>query len=289
MDFPDGRQVPPLSSIMSILDKSRLRPCAYADLVRLGPSADGSYVVPRGQVEACHWLLSLGLSDNWEFDKAFVGLNPRAGIVAVDHTVGPRFFGRRIWRNSWKALVSGLTLRPDKLCRRASLVWRDLDYFRVFRPPNRHLRRRVAGGASTPLDITVAELLALLPVKGLGDVFLKMDIEGAEYDVILDVLGHESRVGCLVVEFHNIVGRAAEFNHAIDRLLERFWLLHIHGNNCGPFDSGASFPDTVELTFLNRRMVQGDLDLSRRSYPVAGLDAPNDPLKEDYVLNFGSS
>ena len=35
---------------------------------------------------------SLGLCDNWKFDKDFLELNPAVSIVGVDHSVGPAFF-----------------------------------------------------------------------------------------------------------------------------------------------------------------------------------------------------
>ena len=81
---------------IALLDKQQLRPFLYPALSRLGPRGDGGYVVPADQIPHCRFLISLGLCDNWKFDKDFLKLNPAVKIVGVDHTVGPVFFISRM-------------------------------------------------------------------------------------------------------------------------------------------------------------------------------------------------
>jgi hypothetical protein len=73
----------------NLLNKSLLVPIDYPNLVRLGMKGDGGYVIPEDEIRNCALLISLGLSDNWEFDKEFLARNPDARVIGVDHTVGP--------------------------------------------------------------------------------------------------------------------------------------------------------------------------------------------------------
>jgi len=54
---------------------------------------------------------------------------------------------------------------------------------------------------------------ALIEQAGADErrVFLKMDIEGGEYDVVDDLIAHEDRINCIVGEFHRIGKKAAAY------------------------------------------------------------------------------
>ena len=79
-----------------------------------------------------------------------------------------------------------------------------------------------------------------LPVRTLATVIhsvstgfidvLKLDIEGAEYDLIDDIIAHRSSVGQLLIEFHHRIGVAplSETVRSVDRLREAgFALFHV--------------------------------------------------------------
>ncbi|MFN6134821.1 MAG: hypothetical protein ACK475_00890, partial [Bacteroidota bacterium] len=77
-----------------------------------------------------------------------------------------------------------------------------------------------------------------------------------------------------------------QFIDGISRLLQLFRIVHILGNNYAPYSREENFPDVVEITFIHKDLCPQAATPSRRSYPDALLDLPNDPEKPDYVLVF---
>jgi hypothetical protein len=270
-----------------MLDKPLLHPLDCEPMVRLGPPRDGGYVVPGGQVEQCRLLLSLGVNDDWSFDRACVAANPRLVVVGVDHSVGPGLFFGRILRSLFKIGGYGLLLRRRKVRTYRAFLANALDYFRFFRAPHRHLRLMVAG-SDGPGQVTVARLIREhAPVAGAEpDVFLKMDIEGGEYAAIGDIAAAAPRIRCIAAEFHDLHTRTAEFNAALRALDRDFAVVHVHANNHCPYDAAIGFPATVEISWINRRLLPAGTPPSPHAYPRAGLDYPCDPNKPDYGLAF---
>ena len=48
-----------------------LRPIAYENLIRIGRSNDGGYVIPEKIFSICDGLLSYGINKDWSFEKDF--------------------------------------------------------------------------------------------------------------------------------------------------------------------------------------------------------------------------
>ena len=259
------------------LDVSQLVPMACGDLTRIGAPNDGGYVVPLTVVRDVKYLISFGLSLDWSFEAEFVRHNPGAIVHCYDHTVS----GRRIARHSLEHLIK-LPLGPSRQRRRES--WKYPSYLLFFR--NRihhyHHRKRIwdeAGGDS----VTIREVFA--QVDPDGGVFLKMDIEGAEYRVMADLAEYASRIDAMAIEFHDIHLHEEQFDAAVRLLRREFHVVHVHGNNYRGV-SPSGLPCVLEITFQNRRRFRGTPEVSRLSYPVQGLDAPNNPAKPDLELQF---
>jgi hypothetical protein len=96
-----------------------------------------------------------------------------------------------------------------------------------------------------------------------GDLLLQMDIEGAEYAVILstpDEVLDQFRIAA--IEFHDM-DRLFDpltfmiFSAIFEKLLRLFHVVHIHpGNFCGTVKKGKiEIPILMEFTFLNKRRV----------------------------------
>jgi len=122
--------------------------------------------------------------------------------------------------------------------------------------------------------------------KAHYDIFLKMDIEGAEYAVMDQIIDNHQRISGLAIEFHHLDKKAAEFNLAINKLNNHFRIVHIHGNNCTPYCTASDFPSTVEVTFVHKAKMPEGAGLQDRKYPRADLDVPNTPERADYQLSF---
>jgi hypothetical protein len=271
----------------AMLNRAALHPVQYDELIRVGPDGDGGYVVPGDQLAQCKLLLSLGVNDDWSFDRDFVARVPDLRVVGVDHTVGPDLFRRRLLRSLFKLPGYALILHRRKLRHYRRWLAVSIDYFRFFREPHRHVRKMVAA-SNGPEQITITQLITdHAGSTAAPDVFLKMDIEGWEYECIGDILRNAERIRCLAAEFHHLDTRTDAFNRAMAALAGKFSLVHIHGNNFTAYDRANDFPSTVEITWVNKSLMPAGARPSTRSYPASGLDFPNDPDAADPALHFG--
>ena len=61
------------------------------ELIRLGSIDDGGYVLPLKDVRNSDVLISLGISDNWDFEKDFSKIS-EVRILAYDHSIDSNFW-----------------------------------------------------------------------------------------------------------------------------------------------------------------------------------------------------
>ena len=101
-------------------------------------------------------------------------------------------------------------------------------------------------------------------------MLLQMDIEGAEYQVILDTPSDILRkFRFLVIEFHGF-NRLAH-THSYDlisttfyKLLKDFKVVHVHANNCckAVKINGVEIPPVMEFTFVRKdRFIKSDNEI----------------------------
>lgn len=88
-----------------------------------------------------------------------------------------------------------------------------------------------------------------------SDFILKMDVEGAEWDVLKSA--DLSRASQLIVEFHDLQN---DHSDVIGKLNETFHLVHIHGNNCHNqpwtyIDRVHMMPRYLECTYVRKDLV----------------------------------
>ena len=126
-----------------------------------------------------------------------------------------------------------------------------------------------------------------------SDLILQMDIEGAEWSVLMDTPDELlARFRIMVIEFHNLETMMTSslgvevFSTIIDKLSRRFKVVHMHANNAGGVHKfkGQTIPRVLELTFLRNDR----FELSRERFPPLvphPLDQQNDPAKRDIVLS----
>lgn len=106
-----------------------------------------------------------------------------------------------------------------------------------------------------------------------GDYMLKMDVEGAEWEVLRTA--DLSRVTQLILELHNLESFPEE---VIEKVNKSFVLVHVHGNNCHnqPWywkDRWHRVPRYLECTWVRKDLVEC-IGPSKEKYPTA-LDVKN--------------
>jgi hypothetical protein len=122
-----------------------------------------------------------------------------------------------------------------------------------------------------------------------GRAILQLDIEGDEWRVFSSVSAQTlSKFSQIVCEFHGLYYAAhpvwhRRFMAALSKLRASFEVVHVHGNNGGPYANVANLilPSTLEVTFANRsfyRFTECD-----ETFPTP-LDRPNLPNEPEMRL-----
>lgn len=259
---------------------SYLAPVRF-DLMRLGRSRDGGYVVARSSIEDSQALISLGLSNEWSFDSEFLATRRHIDYRAVDRSSG---FLVHIFASLRS--ISTAPIRPRAAGKRLLVALR----FLLLVPPVQRKRRRRffrkwvrVSVTDAKSDVTIRHVLESIDVK--SGLFLKMDVEGGEYELLPAVLTiaeqEPDRFSGLCVEFHDMIRREEEFHFIIRRMLQTFSIVHLHANNAVPLTT--DFFDVLEISFA-RKLANEDTRVLR--LPIQGLDFPNNPEYPDFTLVF---
>ena len=235
------------------------KPITAGNLVRLGRDNDGGYVVSRRAACAASVIVGLGLSDDWSFEESFIALSG-GRAVCFDHTVTENF-----WR--WYAISS---VRRFKFKQAAKYF----DYRRFFNGEIA-VHRRLKIGYDRGGEISLKTVLAELDDEAL---FLKVDIEGAEYRILDDIIDQQARLTGLVIELHDIDLHRNRIDDFIRRMTT-FDLVALHGNNFGGVDS-AGDPLVVEASFTRRDLI--DPPTSEPSAEELGM--PCDSTRPEITL-----
>jgi len=127
-----------------------------------------------------------------------------------------------------------------------------------------------------------------------GDLLLKMDIEGSEWDVLADPSNQPflQQFSQIILEFHAIGGSEKHDVRqqllAMQNLLQDFVVVHVHGNNCcgelSDLPSGYNIPRILEATLVHRgKLAEGQCDANpaqtgpdnlRRAPPLPDMHLP---------------
>jgi hypothetical protein len=149
-----------------------------------------------------------------------------------------------------------------------------------------HRKKIVARPSANADETTLDEIVRPLA----GDVILKLDIEGDEYDVLRttppEILLKFRQIVCEFHKLHQITkpqSRQTVFD-AFHRLATSHAIIHVHANNCGgvAMIGGIAVPKLVELSFVRRRDYR--LRDSDETFPTA-LDRPNSSEIPDLPLS----
>jgi len=112
-------------------------------------------------------------------------------------------------------------------------------------------------------------------------IFLKCDIEGAEYGILDDIIRQADRLTGLVIEFHDMWSHMNEITNFIGKLPLR--LIHFHANTWGYIEAGKQkIPSVIELTFTASKNVSYDV----RLVIPHELDMPNNPNAQELAIIF---
>ena len=249
------------------------------ELVRVGSLDDGGYVVPLINIKDSKLLITMGISDNWDFEKDFSKIS-NAKILAYDDSINSEY-----WINRFKKdLVKFLKLKifkPRKLYK----MFQYLDFVLFFKKnkKNKFFLKRV-GNDKNSINI---EKINLNEIKDNNQVFLKIDIEGSEYEILDQIVLIKKKIQGIVIEFHEVRSNLDRIESFLKAIEDDLKLVHIHANNYSlkEFDQ---FPDAIELTISNIKKLSNKEHGTSESheYPLEGLDFPNSKRSPEIKIIF---
>ena len=112
-----------------------------------------------------------------------------------------------------------------------------------------------------------------------------MDIEGAEYRVLPDLIGLASRVAYLAVEFHETAVFRETFLDIVRKIQKTHFIAHLHGNNGGGVAKDG-LPELLEISFVKGRPPGKD---KVSALPNDLVDSCNAPSRNDYKIHWSKS
>jgi hypothetical protein len=244
------------------------------NLIRIGPKRDGGYVLDKRIINKIDHIITCGLSDDWEFEKKFYNMNDKVKILAYDHTVDTNFWIRRFFND-----LIGLFLLKKLRIWKIIKILQYIDYRNFFSKKNRHLKLMISDKNISNQQITIKKILSKRK-----NVLLKVDIEGAEYKILKDILSNFKKINCLIIEFHSVRENLDKIYNFVDKI-KNLKLIHIHGNNINKLDS-SGYPYALELTFVNSKKIKYKNKKNLKKYPIANIDYPSVKRNEDINLIF---
>ena len=223
------------------------QPFHCEDLIRLGKINDGGYLVNRQDVINSNNLLSLGIGEDWSFEKDFILIND-CKIVAYDSSLNKS------------------RMRYNKTLE---------DSYNIFFTGNKyHVEKNIGAG---PNDVPFVD------TSTEKNTFLKCDIEGAEYDILYDLIKLTKQYTGMVIEFHEI-NKSNNFHNLINFISKvDHKLVHIHINNYFYYktDNGCA-PDILDLRFTS----SPNISLGKNITLPNKLDMPNNPNDKEFEILF---
>jgi hypothetical protein len=258
----------------------------------LGRDYDGGYIVSNEQIQQTKTLLSFGINDDWSFEIDFEKMK-HIKIMAFDYSVSLAGKMNEI-RDSIGHMLGGLLILRrswiiNSLKRLKHIIQNYKEIKKYFtQKQNRYFIKKYLNNYNDTKNITFDSIFEKLVDADKLSVFIKMDIEGAEYKTLPYLLPYFSKINGMVIEFHNlhIANDLYEFEKVNLLLLKYFNVIHIHGNNTRGVIINTLLPTTLEITFVNKNMLAKNTTKSMAKYPIIGLDFPNGKDQDDYMLPY---
>lgn len=150
-----------------------------------------------------------------------------------------------------------------------------------------HFTKKFLGSSTNAGHMTLDDWVGAHDGASSGDLLLQMDIEGGEYEVLLnttDTLMKRFRI--IVVEFHDLHLLLSQpwfglASRAFEKLLQTHTCVHIHPNNFRASVKSGDFeiPMLAEFTFLRNDRVMSRIPAVRFPHPLDRENTDNPLLR----------
>lgn len=246
------------------------------ELIRLGSIFDGGYVLPINDLKNSDVLISFGISDNWDFEKDFSKMS-NAKILAYDYSIDSNFWISKFKKDLIKFLKLKI-FKPKKIYKMFQYI--DFLLFFGFNKKNQFFLKKI-GNTNECVNI---QKIVSDHINENDKIFLKIDIEGSEYEILDEIVSIKHKIQGLIIEFHSVSKNLDIIENFLKKTKYDLNLVHIHANNFSVKEENQ-FPDVLELSFSSIDINNLDLD-NVREYPIKNLDFPNSKRSLDIKFGF---
>jgi hypothetical protein len=240
------------------------KPDGAYELIRVGSDHDGGYLVDPKSIEQSNALIALGVGRNWSFEKDFLE-RKSVRIHAYDYSIGLGYWIKHFLKRVLAVLIGRFSAPFDavKLFLEFKIFFKDSAVLYLEKVGT-------APGCDTNLKKALDKL-------DRAPLFLKVDIEGYEYQILEEIIRCKDDLTGLVIEFHSVSDNIEKIEDFINKI--GITLIHIHPNNNRLDEEGG--PKAIELTFSKNPTKLEDKFI----HPHA-LDQNNVPRKDSVSLRF---
>jgi len=244
-----------------------------SDLVRIGSKYDGGYVVNKTVLKKTEILISYGISDNFDFEKNFQKLS-NCYVDSYDYSIDKQFWLKRFRLDCIKLFCLKI-FTPSKFIN----IFKFLEFYLFYnKKKNNFYLKKISNKKNyLPFRKTIKN-------NKFKKIFLKIDIEGSEYEFIHELKNYSKFLTGFVIEFHSVHKNLSKIKKFIYNL-KNFTLIHIHGNTYSKINKNF-IPDVLELTFSNKNLFSQFKKKNKKKYPLPGLDFPNHKRHSQFDLKF---
>ena len=146
-------------------------------------------IVHKESINLTKKIITLGLNDDWEFEKNFIKLNKIVKVEAYDHTVDNKFWLKRFQKD----ILYFFLLKKLKL-KKILDIFKYVDYYFFFKKHKHHQKK--IGNLNRQIDLKKI----FKNLKDDNSVFLKIDIEGSDLEVLKTINLDEIKLDLLMIE-----------------------------------------------------------------------------------------
>ena len=254
-----------------------LAPIIVKDLIRVGSKNDGGYLMSSQIIKNCNFLLSFGLGEDWSLEKYF--LKKKTNIVHVyDHTINYSIFLKKFYKSIkrifyFKSNLFKIILSFNKL----------IDFFKINSNKRFIFFKKKVSNFSKLNEENLEQIFSKIPKK--AKILLSIDIEGHEFKVLDKIFYYCDQIHGMSIEFHYLNKNEKKFKFLVKKLLNFFYIIHIHGNNYNRVLK-SGLPEVLEISFMNKKLYKQRKIQLRKSLPLKKLDQPNVLNKKQIKINF---
>ena len=216
------------------------------DLIRLGKDNDGGYLVSKESVLRATALIGMGISKDWSFEEEFSKIN-EVPIDAYDHTVGHDSFRKSLKKSYYKIFPVNRYFKRIRENKRNLAEWNTIskNFNKFFSNNKKHYLEKIGSGKYETSFLKSLQRIRENSGEN-AQVFLKIDIEGGEYDILEELVQYDEFICGLVIEFHDVDKNLEKIENFID--IFSLTLVHVHTNNYGGVNLNG-VPLVIEITF----------------------------------------